>query len=104
MLTVDGSEYFTIAMHHGGYFSSTRSIYYMQGEIDFFDLCEGDRMSLIELQTMAAMLGQKHGSIEFYWKFPSSTLDSDLRLIKNEVDIMEMCRNVPTNRYIYLFT
>ena len=49
------------------------------------------------------MLGQKHGSIEFYWKFPNSTLDSDLRLIKNEVDIMEMCRNVPTNRYISVY-
>ena len=63
LLTVDGSDYFTIAMHHGGHFSSMHPMHYMQGEIDFFDLCEGDRMSLIELKTMARMLGHEHGSI-----------------------------------------
>ena len=33
---------------------------------DLFDLCEDNRMSLIELRTMTAMLGHEHGSIEFY--------------------------------------
>ena len=50
-------------MHHEGHFSSMHPMHYMQGEIDFFDLCEGDRMSLIELKTMAEMLGHEHGSI-----------------------------------------
>ena len=54
-------------------------------------------MSLIELQTMVAMLGKKHGSMEFYWKFPSSALGFDFRLIKSEAEVMVTCKNVPTN-------
>ena len=75
----------------------------MQGEIDFFDLCESDRMSLIKLRTMTEMLGQKHGSIKFYWKFSSSVLGFDFRLIKNEADVLEMYKNVLANRYISIY-
>ena len=52
---------------------------------------------------MATMLGDEHGFIEFYWKFPNFALGYDFRLIKNEVDIIELCRNVFTNRYIFVY-
>ena len=58
---------------------------------------------LIKLWTMATMLGWEHGSIEFYLKFPGSALGSDFGLIKNEADVMEMCKNVPGNRYIFVY-
>ena len=99
-LTIDGSNYFTIALYHKGYFSSMHLIHYMQGEIDSFNLCESDRMSLIELRTIAVMLGHDNGFIEFYWKQPGSTLAPDFSLIKNKVNVMEICNNVPRNRYI----
>ena len=55
-------------MHHEGHFSSMRLMHSMQGEIDFFfNLCEGDRISLIELRTMAAMLGHEHGFMQFFF-------------------------------------
>ena len=90
-------------MHHGEHFSSMHPMHYMQGELDFFDLCEGDRMSLIELKTMARMLGHEHGSIQFYWKLDGSALGSNFRLIKNEPDVIEMCSKVPENRYINVY-
>ena len=65
--------------------------------VSFFDSCEGDMMSLIELQTMASFLWHEHGFIEFYWKFLGLALGFDFKVIKNESDVMKMCMNVPVN-------
>ena len=90
------TDYFTIIMHHGGYFLSNQ---YMEWDLAYFDFCEVDKMSLFELHSMAEMVGRV-GLRVHYWKM----LDIDSFVeIATDADVMEMCRHTPPSRYINVY-
>ncbi|KAL8105285.1 hypothetical protein AgCh_029177 [Apium graveolens] len=54
-----GEDMFTIKLHYGGNFSETDvGIRYVGGSFDYFDLCEADTMSLLELISMLKECGE----------------------------------------------
>ncbi|XVF44980.1 hypothetical protein PTKIN_Ptkin02bG0168300 [Pterospermum kingtungense] len=97
------SDYFTIAMTHGGYLNRGRhGLEYIEGEVDFFDFCEVDRMSYIELYAMAGELGHQ-GGITFYWLKSDPHVPSVFKLISCDVDVIEMCSSLLPTRYVSVF-
>ena len=45
-------NYFTIVVHHGGQFVYTPNMNFMGMEVNYFDFCHVDAMSMIEINDM----------------------------------------------------
>ncbi|KAB2594620.1 hypothetical protein D8674_036800 [Pyrus ussuriensis x Pyrus communis] len=58
------NELFTIKIYHGGELSDD---FYVGGKVDFFDFCDKDFMSLVEVDNMVEELG--YGNMEFIKSF-----------------------------------
>ncbi|KAK3037982.1 hypothetical protein RJ639_031569 [Escallonia herrerae] len=58
------SEFFTIELHHGGEFRNCPVTVYVGGKVAYFDYCDPDQMSLLELVDCC----EKVGVIEVYVK------------------------------------
>ena len=82
------SDFFTIKMHHGGEFvKQFPYAKYTPDRVGFFDYCEFDKMSMVELITMGGHLGFS-GMLSFYFsvedgKFVLIDEDSIVLLLKN---------------------
>ncbi|XVF74186.1 hypothetical protein PTKIN_Ptkin13bG0089800 [Pterospermum kingtungense] len=66
---------------------------FTDAEVDYFDFCDIDRMSYLELVFMVEEIGH-HGSVYFYWRHCNPALRSDMKLIVTENDVLEMCNNL----------
>lgn len=98
----EGSDLFTIKYHHAGEFrvNPTR---YIGGTVDYFDLCDVDTMSLIELGSMAKETGEV-GALNFFYKWPKTDMNRGLHPIDNDADVVEMCELLPPSRVIHLYS
>ncbi|CAN6340571.1 unnamed protein product [Urochloa humidicola] len=87
-----GSDFFTLEVHHGGFFvghGSTRS--YSNGKVDWFDECEADTWSPLWLDDFIGQLGyEKGGSSKIYWLLPGKSLSDGLRFILSDADTNAM--------------
>lgn len=65
-------------MHHGGVFKGFQTNVYMGGSITYFDFCDIDEMSYMELLNMASEMGE-FTSIAFY-----GIINGSMKLIKGD--------------------
>ncbi|KAL1816725.1 hypothetical protein ACET3Z_019299 [Daucus carota] len=86
------SDYFTIKMHHSGEWNEYMTVY-KYGKIDYFDCCNVDKISLIEIQAMHTECCEfKGGQISFWYKTPTTSILEDLTDLLHDVDVMKMTR------------
>ena len=84
------SDYFTIKMHHSGEWNEYMTVY-KYGKIDYFDCCNVDKISLIEIQAMHTECCEfKGGHVSFWYKTPTTSLLEGITDLIHDVDVMKM--------------
>ena len=87
-----GSEYFTIRLHYGGKFNGSDYRFYTGGEVDHIDLCDGDRMSVLEINEMLKKLGYgEEEAVLYYYLEPTSVLPDGLRQLQTDQHVNQFC-------------
>ncbi|BFG24105.1 hypothetical protein CerSpe_103790 [Prunus speciosa] len=86
-------------MYHNG---ELRGNYYVNGSVDWFDYCDKDRMSMIEIDGMVKELGYE-GIINYWYNIPGGHFDGGLVKLSEDADILDMLTFVPDNRLINIF-
>ena len=87
-----GSEYFTIRLHYKGRFNGSDYRFYTSGEVDHVDLCDGDRMSVLEINEMLKKLGYgKEEAVLYYYLEPTSVLSNGLRQLQIDQHVNRFC-------------
>ncbi|KAH7862346.1 hypothetical protein Vadar_003544 [Vaccinium darrowii] len=81
-------------MHHGGVFKGYRTRVYIGGTVTYFDFCDIDEISYMELVNMASEMGE-FTSIEFY-----GILNGTMKLIKGDSDTTDLCLTVDKHRVV----
>ncbi len=102
---VPNDTWFTIQMHHGGYFANLPWKTYMEGLVDHFDACNMDKISMVDIDQMVEELGYS-GFMNYYWTLPFHTmsLEDILRELKTDKDVMDMVyTNLPHEHKIVVY-
>ncbi|KAK8575065.1 hypothetical protein V6N12_062742 [Hibiscus sabdariffa] len=94
------STKFTAVLHHGGFFSNTRSAKYNGKKVDYFDFCDVDEMSIFELVDMVQNLGIKRPV-----KLFRIALDGAKKILPlcSDGDVMNMLGDLPRNHHVHIF-
>ncbi|KAL4282037.1 hypothetical protein GQ457_03G025760 [Hibiscus cannabinus] len=94
------STKFTAVLHHGGFFSNTRTAKYNGKKIDYFDFCDVDEMSVFELVDMVQNLGIKRPV-----KLFRIALDGAKKILPlcSDSDVMNMLGDLPRNHHVHIF-
>ncbi|KAF7133068.1 hypothetical protein RHSIM_Rhsim09G0050000 [Rhododendron simsii] len=95
------SEHFTLRVHHGGVFKEIRTRVYVRGTMTYFDFCDEDEISYVELVNMASEVGE-YTTVDFY----GMVFNGSMALIKGDADTVELCKTVGKNRVVdcYMIT
>lgn len=72
-------------MHHEGRFNGLDYIFYTGGKVDHVDLCDGDRMLVLEINEMLKKLGYgEEELVLYYYLEPTSILPDRLRQLQTD--------------------
>lgn len=89
-------DYFTIKMYHSGEWDEHMSSYKF-GKIDYFDCCNVDRISLLEIHAMHRECGEvKGGCLMCWYKKPRTSMVEGLTDLLNDVDVMKLAHLLDT--------
>ena len=99
---VGDSDHFTIKCHLGGQFESNPKSY-VDGQIRYVDMCDVDKMSIIEVFSMFNECGETGSFLELYYKQSSSDMDVPLFPLKSDADVGEMCNHLDSSRLMYVY-
>ncbi|KAL4581505.1 hypothetical protein LXL04_006027 [Taraxacum kok-saghyz] len=73
------SNFFSLKVHHGGMFTTSRSRRYVDGTVDFFDYVDIDLFSVHELDAMVKELGYvERKGLNYHFLIPELDLDFGL--------------------------
>nr|ABI34397.1 hypothetical protein STB1_57t00025 [Solanum tuberosum] len=67
------TSFFSIKIHHGGVMKRTPEKHYVEGNIDYIDYVNGNKLDLDEFKKMAEICGYLKNSITFWHKCGSSS-------------------------------
>ena len=81
---------FSIKLHHGGKIEGEKYKSYVGGEIDYFDLCHADFMSIHEINKMVEKCGH-NDTMLYYYIDPRGDLNHGLMELQTDEDIMQFC-------------
>ncbi|GER50160.1 glutamyl-tRNA(Gln) amidotransferase subunit B [Striga asiatica] len=98
----NNAEGFTIAINHSGKFVSVGRNVYCGGSIDFIDNCEADFISMVEIMSMVKDIDLDNVGKIFYSKRGMGDC-SDLSLLENDLDAMNLVQWLDSDRVISLF-
>lgn len=70
-------------MHHGGCWGGSARSEYVGGSVNFFDYCDLDEISVIELCNMTCELGYNFKSVGYYTK-----QSGEISVLKSDVEVM----------------
>ncbi|KAK6122675.1 hypothetical protein DH2020_043582 [Rehmannia glutinosa] len=96
------SEFFTIRLHHSGMFVNLGKMLYCGGDINHVDYCDVDKMSLLELHSMAKEIGVKEYK-RFHYNKVGIDDCSDLVVIENDIDALNLVNCIDENRIVGVF-
>ncbi|KAH7854192.1 hypothetical protein Vadar_011227 [Vaccinium darrowii] len=83
-------EYFTIKLNHGGNLVKEDVVeYYIDGTVNYFDYCDNDRISRIELQAMCKEVGYVE-ELSLYYKVCGSDGKWAFKNIQTDGDVTNM--------------
>ena len=86
-------EFFSIKFHHGGVFVKEPYWGYKGGEVHFFDQCNVDEISMLELEDMAEKLGWKE-NVKFKYKIPRVPMSKGIKELSKDLHVMEMTKYI----------
>ncbi|CAN1800196.1 hypothetical protein LINPERHAP1_LOCUS22442, partial [Linum perenne] len=75
---------------------------YYNGKINWFDYCDVDKLSIIEVKAMPLELGVED-DVELFWLQPGSNFKKGLKILQICPHIVEMCNSVRDDRLIKIF-
>lgn len=82
-----GCSLFTVKMRHGGRIEGDKYKSYVGAEVDYFDLCDGDRMSMHEINDMVKECGYNKDVILYYYLDPRSDINNGLKELQTDEHI-----------------
>lgn len=85
-----GRPAFSIKLHHGGRIEGDKYKSYENGEIDYFDMCHGDYMSLQAINRMVEKCGHRDAML-YYYIDPRSDLTHGLKELVTDEHVIEFC-------------
>ena len=74
-------------MRHGGRIEGDKYKSYVGAEVDYFDLCDGDRMSVLEINEMVKECGYNKDVILYYYLDPRSDINNGLKELQTDEHI-----------------
>ncbi|CAN1190727.1 hypothetical protein LINPERHAP2_LOCUS40659 [Linum perenne] len=75
---------------------------YYGGKIDWFDYCDVNRLSIIEVKEMVSELGVEV-DVELFWLQPRSGFNKGIKALQSASDIVEICEAVRDNHPIKIY-
>ncbi|KAL4353451.1 hypothetical protein GQ457_06G004430 [Hibiscus cannabinus] len=91
---------FTTVIHHGGFFLKKSCLIYTDEFVNYFDVCDVDRISMFEIRDMVEVLGITY-TMKIYWEVSINPFE--VKLLANDVDVLEMVSNLPRNHYVHVY-
>ena len=98
----DGHDnFFTLKIHHGGFFSKFPGRKYVEGRLAFYDFVDTDLFSVHDLNDMIREIGYfVDDTMYYHYRIPNLDLDFGLKALGNDQDVIFMTQFVPQNRVI----
>ncbi|RXH86773.1 hypothetical protein DVH24_022046 [Malus domestica] len=98
--TYGNNELFTIKMYHSGQLSED---FYVGGKVDFFDYCDKDFMSLLEVDDMVEELGYENVFMSYQYRIPGMEIRNGMKPLMTHSDVINMCKFVPNHTLIDVY-
>ncbi|KAL4585030.1 hypothetical protein LXL04_009643 [Taraxacum kok-saghyz] len=90
-------NFFSLQINHGGMFTKSRSIRYVDGTVDYFDYVDIDLFSVHELDVMVKELGYvERQGLNYHFLIPELDLDFGLLPLLIDGDVHVLSTYVPT--------
>ena len=90
-------------VNHGGHFyEDNGKLKYVNGEVEYFDFCQVDYMSLIELDDFAGRLGYE-GKVEYCYKLGIADGIGSLKHLDDDMDVLGMVTEVGKDRIVEIY-
>ena len=74
------------------------NLQYVNGHVDYFDHCDIDHMSMLELEDFAERLGYKE-HISFHYRVSAA----NVRVLEDDMDVMSLFSMVEKDRVVEIF-
>ncbi|KAB2604938.1 hypothetical protein D8674_036869 [Pyrus ussuriensis x Pyrus communis] len=84
-------------MYHGGQLSED---FYDGGNVDFFDFCDKDFMSMLEVDNMVKELGYGSVFMSYQYRIPGMEIRNGLKPLMTDLDVISICKFVPNHTMI----
>ncbi|CAI9281987.1 unnamed protein product [Lactuca saligna] len=97
-------NFFTLKIHHGGFFTKFLGRKYVEGRLAFFDFVDTDLFSVHDLNDMIREIGySKDDTMYYHYRIPILDLDFILKALGTDQDVISMAQYVPQNRMINVY-
>nr|KAJ0210119.1 hypothetical protein LSAT_V11C400224430 [Lactuca sativa] len=84
-------NFFTLKIHHGGFFSKFPGRKYVEGRLAFYDFVDTDLFSVHDLNDMIREIGYSADDTMYYhYRIPNLDLDFGLKALGNDQDVISM--------------
>ena len=92
---------FTLKIYHGAdWVDNPRA--YVGGTVDFFDFCNADQISIIEIYSMLKEVDE-FGFHQLWYKLPGTTFDRAF-VLNNDEELMTMCELISdVDKYMEIY-
>ncbi|KAM1234908.1 hypothetical protein ACFX2J_004434 [Malus domestica] len=87
-------------MYHSGQLSED---FYVGGKVDFFDYCDKDFMSLLEVDDMVKELGYENVFMSNQYRIPGMEIRNGMKPLMTHSDVINMCKFVPNHTRIDVY-
>ncbi|KAM1048982.1 hypothetical protein ACFX2C_028132 [Malus domestica] len=87
-------------MYHGGQLSED---FYVGGNVDFFDFCDKDFMSMLEVDSMVEELGYGNVFMSYQYRIIGMEIRNGLKPMMTDSDVINMCKFVPDHTVIDVY-
>ncbi len=91
-LAEECDPWFSIKIHHGGYFTNLPWKAYVGGYVDHFDLVHMEKVCMVDIDEMVEECGYS-GFMNYYWRVVGAdevNLEGKLKDLKSDRDVMDM--------------
>ena len=87
-------------MYHGG---KLNEVFYVGRKVDFFDLCDKDFMSLIDINNMVEELGYGNVFMSYQYRILGIEIRNGLKPLITDFDVINMCKFVSNHTVIDVY-
>ena len=79
------------------------SRHYVGGSVVFFDSCNADEISMLELISMLKEVGELGRDNKFWYRRPSHDREDRFFERNNNAELLKMCAQIPDLRYVNIY-